>query len=861
MDAEIAAHLELRIDDLIAAGMEPDEARAEALRRFGDLDESRKRLREGARRRERARRNRDRLGAIAADLRFAWRQAARAPVFTSIVVATLALGIGLTSATWALVDHVLLRPLPFPDADRIVVLSSVDSIGGHFTQVSSSNWQDWRRESRSLAATAISMSRETGLRTAGGAVRVPAQIVSGAFFEVLRPRFAAGRPFSEREIDDGARGVVISERLWHAALGGDPTLATPLPGLVSDYEVVGVVAAGHGFPDGTDVWHPVAVEPPRAGTRNNINWYAIARLRPNVTIDQATTDLGTVAARIRDSDPTARYSYGVHVQTLKSDLVGRTTGYLELLIGAVAFVLLIACANVAAANVARGALRSRELAVRAAIGAGRSRLAQQLLVEHLLLAAIAGVVGVFIAWAMLRGALAAWGSELPRAASVRLDLPVLAVAAAVTLLASLLSGLVPAIAGSRASLSSVLASANRGATRSGRATAGRALVTAQIAIAVLLLCGSALLVRSLRALLSRDLGFAMNVAVVQADLTAPEFRADTAARFAYWDALRSSLEGAPGVAAVGLANWTPLGNAGTSFIEMEGADLPEGGAGFRAASDGYLEALEIPLIAGRSIQERDVLGAPLVAVINQAMAQRYWPGRNPIGARVRAVSMEAPTRGGAPWRTIVGVAGNVRHDGFDDDVSPEMYVPVRQAAYWSGSMTAVVRGNVSVERIVPELTTRARAVNPNVAVAVGTMSRRAAGLVASRRMTVSLLGLFGVVSLLLAALGTYGLLSYAVAQRTREMAVRAALGATRGQLIAMIVGGASAMIAVGVVAGAAGSVALSRVLESQLVDVGSTDPLSYGSAIAMIVVAALLAALIPAARASRADPAEALRLE
>ncbi|MGH7638633.1 MAG: ABC transporter permease, partial [Gemmatimonadaceae bacterium] len=415
MDEEIASHIEMRVADLIAAGLTPQDARAEAERRFGNLDESRRMLRAGARRRDSARRQRDRLGALLGDLRFAWRQMRRAPLFSAVAVATLAIGIGLTTGIFGLVDHVLLRPLPFVSPDRLVTLSSVDSLGNDFPNVSSSNWQDWRGATRFIESTAIHLERGVDLRTDQGAIRVRGALVSGAFFEALRPRFIAGRPFTAADVDGGGTAVVISERLWRTLQGAQPALSAPLQTLAGDWRIAGVVAAGQEYPPGTDVWHPTTIEPPRAGTRNNVNWEAVARLRPEATPEQAEEELASIAQRIRDSDPSALYSYGVEVRPLKARIVGDVEGYLTLLLGAAAFVLLIACANVAAANLARATRRSHEMGIRAAIGAGRGRIVQQLLVEHVLLAAIAGTLGIGLGWSALRVGASLWGARVPRA--------------------------------------------------------------------------------------------------------------------------------------------------------------------------------------------------------------------------------------------------------------------------------------------------------------------------------------------------------------------------------------------------------------------------------------------------------------
>jgi len=350
--------------------------------------------------------------------------------------------------------------------------------------------------------------------------------------------------------------------------------------------------------------------------------------------------------------------------------------------------------------------------------------------------------------------------------------------------------------------------------------------------------------------------------MVAAALISPDLRDNAPRQYAYWEALRSTLAAIPGVTGVGLANWTPMAGGGASFVDIQGRTDANDGAAFRVVSDGYLEAIGVPLIAGRMIAEHDAAGSAPVAVINRAMAQRYWPGENPIGQRLRATSMEDFGRGLAPWRTVVGVVGDIRHGGFESEVRPEMYVPHRQvAAYWIVGLTAAVRSGMPIELVLPEIRARARRVDPNVAVDVGSLQGRASDRIAPQRMMMTLLGVFGAVSLLLAAMGTYGLLSYLVANRTRELAIRAALGATRSKLVALVVLGGVGLIGTGVILGIAGALAMSRLLSSQLVDVGPLDPVALGGAVAVIAVAALLAALVPALRASAANPSLTLRSE
>jgi putative ABC transport system permease protein len=373
MDQEIESHLAMRIADLVRTGMSADDARAEAIRRFGDFDDARRRLRTAARQREAAVRHRDWTGALVADFRYALRQARRAPGFTAIAAATLAIGIGATTTIFTLVDHVLLRPLPFPHAERLVSLFGLDSAHNTIPTVSSADWSDWQR-ARGTETALYGFAYRQNVVTSDSAIRVSAEQVSPNYFSVLQARFIVGRPFAADAVQSGAAMVVISERVWRGLFGADPTLATPLRTATAAYTIAGVVARGQEFPMGTDLWIPVAARLSADPSRININWHAIGRLAPGTTTGQATAELSAIARGIHARDPTALYDYGVSAAPLGDTVVGDASTYLKLLMAVVGFVLLIVCANVAAAGLARGSARSREMAVRTSLGAMRSRL-------------------------------------------------------------------------------------------------------------------------------------------------------------------------------------------------------------------------------------------------------------------------------------------------------------------------------------------------------------------------------------------------------------------------------------------------------------------------------------------------------
>ncbi|HWH50185.1 MAG TPA: ADOP family duplicated permease [Gemmatimonadaceae bacterium] len=863
MDLEIESHLAMRVADLVAAGVSPADARAEALRRFGDLDLARAKLHAAARERESAMRRRDRIGALVSDLRYAARQARRAPAFTTIVVGALAIGIGATTAMFTLIDHVLLRPLPFPQADRLVTIGGRDSSGNSVPEVSSADWLDWRAAPDLEASAIYSFGFRQGIVAADSAVVVDAERVSSTFFEVLRPRFVAGRPFTEREALSGEPVVVISERLWREMFGADPRLAAPLRTARRAYTVVGVVAAGEDYPAGNDVWFASALTPATDPVRTNINWYEIGRLRPGATRAHAASELATIARGVRAADPAALYDFGADVESLDGSIVGYASTTLGLLFGIAGLVLLIVCANVAAAGLARGAARGREIAVRKSLGASRGRIMQQLLVEHLSLGLMGGILGLGLAWTAVHALLARWGGQIPRASEVSLDARVFAFALAASLVAGVLAGLLPSLRISSVSFRALLSSGGRTSARGGRRLAGSTLVIAEMAMTLVLLIGAALLVRSLRVLLRRDIGFDTNVATAQITLGGPQYATDTSRRYVYWNQILDSYRAIPGVQGAAVTNWIPLGLTGQGFVDIAERDVPGAGAVYRTVSEEFFRTLSIPLITGRVFDRvQDGATSPRVVLINRRMAEMYWPNENPIGKRVRARSMEHGANGRpADWLTIIGVVGDVRTYGPATPPRPEMYALFRQTPSWTTNMTVVVRGSGRASSLFHELRVRARAIDPSVAVDLGTIDQRYRDTLAVRTLTLSMLGGFAALALILAALGIYGVLSYAVARRARELAVRTALGAQRAQLLVMVLAEGLRVVAIGTAFGLLGAFWSSSLLRSMLVDVTTTDPAAYVAAIAVLVVASMAAIIVPARRATQLDPMIALQAE
>ncbi|HSJ13509.1 MAG TPA: ADOP family duplicated permease, partial [Longimicrobiales bacterium] len=820
--------------------------------RFGDPGE----VLASARQRERELRRREWFDEVRRDLVLTWRRAARSPAATLLTLATLALAIGLTTIMFAFVDRVLLRPLPFASPERLVVLQGMDSSGTAVARTSYVNWADWQEQSRSLAASAVHMGRELSVVQGGRARHVRGELVTAEFFDVVRPRLASGRGFSAEDRDAGV--VVVSEAYLQRELGGrlGPGSSLSLEGRARP--VVGVVRRGHEYPADTEVWALTRGEPRGGGAqRNNINWIAIARLAEGATAASAARELSAIARRIQAAEPESDYSHGVAVLGLRDHLVGGARGYLRLLLGAVAYVLLIACANLAALNLARGVQRRGEVALRYALGAGRGRLVRQLVTEQLALALTGGGLGLLLAWVATDVLGAALAGRVPRAAEVSVDLRIVAFTLGLALIAGMLTGVAPAWRTSAERPRALLG--GRGFVRGGRGMPGALLVLAEVSMAVLLLAGAGLLLRSFQAVLARDVGFvASDRAIAQIQLSTERYR-DEAARVVFWDGLQEQLQRDPAVVRAAIANWVPTGMGGTGYLNVEGRSEANAGAAYRVIGEGYFAALGIPVLRGRDLEARDGPAALRVAVISRSLAERYWPGANPVGRRIQVPGMEGYED--VPWLTIVGVVGDVRHDGHESEVSDHVYVSWRQRPQWTQAMNVVVQARGDVGAAGHALVRAAQSLDRELAVEPVPLERELGRLVAERRLVMLLLAFFGAMALALAAVGLYGILSFAVAQRTHEIGVRAALGASRSGIVRMVVLNAGRVVLAGAAAGIVAAFWLTRVLESMLVDVTHADPLTYAAAAVVLALVALGAVFLPARRAAHVDPLTALRAE
>lgn len=721
------------------------------------------------------------------DLKLAWRHARREPGTSTLTVATFALGVGLTTAMFTVVDRVLLRPLPYAESDRLVALRGVDAHGAPVQWLSFDDWADLHERNRTLAATAIYAPRDVTLVLGERGRAFAGAVVSSEFFDVLRAQMVAGRGFDAADERTGA--VVISESLWRTQLGGGPLDAMTIDVDGRLTSVVGVVATGTAYPSFTQVWVLLRGMPRSGGVmRNNINWSAIARLAPGVSVGQAEVDVRGIAAGIREADPAADYMYGVIVEDLRSVLVSNASESIVLLFGAVCLVLLIGCSNIAALTLARSARRRADIATQFALGASRSRVFGQLLTEQLVLAVVGGLAGIFVAYGYIEGISVFAAGHMPRMDEVGMDLRVLVFALLVSLLAGGLAGWLPALRASAVDPHTLMA--RRGVVAGGRRFAGATLLAAEVAIAITLIIGGGLLLRSLLDVIERDVGFsAAGVAAAHVVLAPADYAEDAAAASRFWQDVLERLRTDPAVASAALANWVPTGTGGTTYLEVEGVDGRDAsGTAYRVVSDDYFATLRMP-VRGRSFDATDAAEGERVAIINELLAEKYWRDGGAIGVRIRTPGMEGYND--VPWLRIIGVTSDVRHGGHESEPTAHVYVLQRQRP-GQRAMQMLVRATDSrvataaraVERAVWSLDTR-------LAVEPRDIERELASLTGERRLFTGVLSAFATLALLLAATGTFGLFSYAVAQRTHEFAVRNALGAGRGSIVRqyMVFGG------------------------------------------------------------------------
>jgi len=804
------------------------------------------------------------FSTVARDLGYAFRTLRARPGFTAVTVVTLALGIGANTAIFSVVRSLLLEPLPFNDPGRLYMLWEADATNPSRTSIlSMPNYVDFQRGVTSFEQTAIWEYLNFNFSGDGEAERVIGLRISASAFPMLGVAPLLGRTFTPEEDAPGHSVAVISHSLWQRRFGGRPDIVGHIARINgSPYEIVGVMPPSfHFITRDVAVWTPIAFNEEDRG-RNSHSFQAAVRLKSDVTQAAAGAELHTLARAMAKQYPDSNGGNTAVITPMREFGVVQLRPTLVALSGAVAFVLLIACVNVANLLLAQSSSRRQEFAVRAALGASRGRLAAQVLSEAAVIAALGATAGLAIAWT----GTAALASVLPRSiasapfrdagAGIRLDPWVLGFTAATAIVTGLLFSLAPVIGLTRPDLK---AAGARGAT--GRMTTVRTvLVAGEVALALIVLVGAGLMVKSLARLVNVDPGLdPHNVLTVTMALPQPDFYGPPVRRNFCTD-VTERVGTLPGVRSVGAISHLPLSgaNASRSFA-IEGRILPNGEiatAMYRLTCPGYFTSMGIPLLKGRDFDARDTLESQNVVIINEEAAQRYWPDQDPIGRRFKLGRRESAN----PWMTVVGVVGSVRHFGLDDVARREIFRPYSQAAW--PMMTVVTKTASAPAAFAVAVRTALQTIDPDLPVGrVSTMETVEQESLGSRRFPMLLLGAFGAVALLLAVVGVYGVVSYLVTQRTREIGIRVALGARRAQVLRMVVAGAMRPVALGLAIGAAGAVFASRLLGTLLFAVRPGDPAVIAGIAALLAGAAAAASLVPGARATRVDPMTVLKVD
>jgi putative ABC transport system permease protein len=808
------------------------------------------------------------------DLRYSFRRLIKSPGFSLIVVVTLALGIGANSAIFSAVNAILLRPLPYPEPDRLVTINHFyPTLNNLKAPVSAAGFQDYQQRTRSFASMAVESGWNANLTGVGEPVRLRGSRVTGRLFSTMGVPALIGRAVQPGEDSIGRDHVVVlSYGLWQRMFGGQRSVVGSRLSLNGEsYDVIGIMPAEFRdfFNRDAEIWAPLSFTAEQLNSGRTNEWLnLIARLKPGVTLEDAGRELAALSTQLRQDYP-GDYgpSWSLTTERLSRIATGDIRPALLVLLGAVGFVLLIACANVANLLLARAAGRTREIAVRTAIGATRERLVRQLLTESVILSLVGGALGLVLAWGGLRALLALKGGNLPRADEIGIDGNVMLFTLAISVFTGLLFGLAPALHFSSLDLHGSLKEGARGATSDGSTHAvRRALVVAELALALTLLTGAGLLVKSFGRLQNVDPGFDPdNLLSFDIALPATRYPSDTA-QIAFFDAVLPRLAQVPGIKAVAATSVLPFsGSWTTSSLEIEGRQTPPGEPGpwgdRRDVSPGFFETMRIPLLQGRTLTDDDRADTRRVVVIDDQFVRRYWPHENPLGKRITF----GPPAGAADtssreWIEIVGVVGHTKHEGLAAEPRIQYYLPYRQET--RPALTVVARTSGDPSRYVNPLRTVVRSVDPDQPISqVRTMDELLEQSVGQRKLSMLLLSLFSGIALLLASVGIYGVMSYSVAQRAREIGVRIALGAERRDVLRMVLRQGMRLALAGVGLGLVAALLLTRVIASQLYEVRATDPTTFLLVASLLTGVALAANLIPAMRATRVDPAVVLRDE
>jgi predicted permease len=865
LDEELRYHIERQIEENIAKGATEEDARYAALCAMGGVERRKEECRDMRRVRW--------IEDLTQDVRYSLRTLRKSPGFTAVAALTLALGIGANTAIFSVVNAVLLRPYPYKDEDRLVCLweTRLPEVPGF--NPSPANFLDWQKQNTVFEQLEAVNVRDFNLIGGANPERIRGMVITHGLFSMLGVRPQIGRDFFPDEDQPGHSNVaILSHELWQRRFGGDPSILNQSL-LLDDqqFTVIGVMPPSRGLRwRDTDIWAPIAFTAAQVQNRRGDVLNVLGRLKPEVTLEQARSEMSLIADRLANRYPDTNAGWNVRVSPLQEDVVSEIRPSLLLLLGAVAFVLLIACANVANLLLARAAVRQKEIAVRTALGASRWRIVRQLFTESLLLSLAGAIIGLTLASWGLKIMMAMADVFWPRVMDLSLDVRILAFTIAITLLTGLSFGMVPALQVSKPNLNEMLKDAGRGSTEGGRRRLVRnALVVVEVAISLVLLVGAGLLMRSFIGLQKVDPGFdpknALTVSIALPKRKYPERDRQAA----FYSRLIERVSALPGVKAVGAASHVPFSNAhwdggfGSGFrIEGQADDQVEAGANYYSVyysvSLNYFRAMGIPLLRGRLFTELDTKGALRVAIISSTMAERYFPNEDPIGKRIQLAGMLNSDP--KVYREIVGIVGDVKSYGLGRETPPQTYEPYTQETLPSMTLVARTAGdpmglNEAIRREVLQLDKEQPIFSSE------TLDSLIAKSTGDQRFSMMLLGVFAAAAIALASVGLYGVMSYAVTQRTHEVGIRMALGAQRRDVVGLILRQGLRLALSGIAIGLIAAWAATRLLINMLYGVSATDLPTFAGVSLLLIGVALLACYIPARRATKVDPMAALRSE
>ena len=862
MDAELRFHIEAFAEDLVHRGVSREEAMRRARIEFGGLERVKAESREA--------RGVNFLDEMKQDFHYGARVLRKSPGFAFVAVLTLALGIGATTAIFSVVNAVLLRPLSIEEPSHVVYLQ--EQWRDEFPGVAVGNFADLKKQSTSFAELCASNNASFNLQVGPLPERVDGEIATADYFSTFGVQPRAGRVFSVAEDKPGApRVVVISERLWRTRLHADPSIVGQpmrINGLPTT--VVGVMPKSFDpLLNNSDLWIPAAFAAGQLADHDNHYLNVMARLKPGASLAQAQSELNVIAKRLEQLYPIDNKDRGFRIRPLATVLLGDQRLALRMMLAAVGFLLLIACANIANLQLARSHARQKEIAMRAALGASPSRIVRQLLAENVVLGIAGGALGVFLAYWGLAGIVAHGPTEMPRLDQSRIDAPALVFASTIALLASFLFGLAPALRSASTRLNEIFKSSS-GISSGSRDRVRSVLVVGEVSLALMLMVGAGLLIRSALLVSHVDPGFdTSNVMVGRVGLPDPGYHDPVLARQTF-ERLIDAAAALPGVESVAVVSRAPLAGGGSSNgLLAEGkpfdmANLVD--SQLQIVSPSYLSTARVPLKAGRDFTPQDTRGRTLVTIVNETLARIMWPAQNPIGKRFACCEPGPQGRMDPVWHEVIGVVSDVRAWGLDREVQPEFYIPLAQmppgAWDWIGrTMDLVVRTRGGVIPI-HELQSTVASVAPAVPIyRLSTMQQKISSTLERSHFDTFLLAIFAVTALLLSSVGIYGVLSYMVAQRTRDIGIRMALGASQGRIVWDVLGFGLRLAAIGLAVGLAAAFAATRLLSSLLYGVRPTDVITFVVVSLVLLTVALIASYLPARRATRVDPLTALRYD